>query len=143
MAILDLHKIEQELALQLPAFFKQFHQEQQALITHFREVSNDADYIILSSDTEWLITHNRDFLGLPSTTGVYRNKLCIGTDGCGNDAFISLIAHDTRVFFLDHEESHEYFDQDINDFKWEDDNLTKYNSLEEYVRYYIEIYTAF
>ena len=90
------------------------------------------DYITISSDADWMIEHNRDFLQLPNNEGICRNKICIGTDGCGNDSFISLVGDDKRVFFIDHEIAGDLIDPDTNDFRWEDKELEKFDSLEDY-----------
>ena len=140
---LDIEKVEKELGIKLPDFFIDFHRQQAQLLEELRNVSNDFDYITISSDADWMIEHNRDFLKLPNEAGLCRNKICIGTDGCGNDSFISLLGNDKRVFFIDHEIAGELIDEEINDFKWEDEEMTRYESLEEYVKFYmifIEVY---
>lgn len=137
---LDTAKVEKELGITLPKFFIEFHHQNVQLIAELRKVQNDFDYIIISSDTDWMIQHNRDVLKLPRQIGLCRGKICIGSDGCGNDSFISLIGDDKRVFFIDHEIAGELVDQQIGDFKWENEELDKFESLEDYVKFYIEIY---
>ena len=87
-----------------------------------------------------MIAHNRDFLKLPSESGPCRNKICIGTDGCGNDSFVSLSNDDPRVFFVDHEVSEDFFDPAVQDFDWEHEELEKFPSLKAYVEEQIQIY---
>ena len=136
---LDIDKVEKELNIKLPQFFIDFHLNSE-LITELRDLSNDLDYITISSDADWMIEHNRDFLQLPNNEGICRNKICIGTDGCGNDSFISLVGDDKRVFFIDHEIAGDLINPDTNDFRWEDKELEKFDSLEDYVNYIINIY---
>ncbi len=138
--MLNLDRIEKELDIKLPSFFKKFHLEKAELINKFHNISNDFNYIVISSDTDWIIQYNRDFLKLPRSHGICRNKLCIGTDGCGNNSFISIIGDDQRVFFIDHEYAEQLMNQTINDFEWENEELEKYKSLEEYLKFYLEIY---
>lgn len=139
---LDFAKVEQELGVKLPSFFIEFHQNEEVLIQELRALNNDFDYITISSDADWMIEHNRDFLGLPRDEGMCRNKLCIGTDGCGNDSFISLDGKDQRVYFLDHEDIDEFgfIDEENEDFKWEHEELSKFDSPADYVKFYISLY---
>lgn len=138
--MLNIKKIELELKVKLPEFFVGFHQRQQALIKTLRKVLNDEDYITLSTDANWIIEHNSQFLNLPNNKGFCRGKLCIGTDGCGNDSFIDLTGEDKRVFFIDHEIASELMNDAKDDFNWENEKLEKYSSLEEYVKFNIEVY---
>lgn len=135
-----LAKVEQELKVKLPGFLWDFYRNESRLIRRLRRVSKDADYIYLTTDFNWMITHNRDLLKLPKTEGVLRNKICIGTDGCGNDSFISICGEDQRVFFLDHEIAGDLMDKEKDDFKWEDANMEKFPSLKKYVKYQIRLY---
>lgn len=136
----SLKRAEIALGIQLPDFFWDFYRNEARLIRKLRVVSKDADYIFLTTDFDWMIKHNRDLLQLPRTDGICRNKICIGTDGCGNDSFISLTGDDERVFFIDHEMAGELIDHDLNDFKWEDEELDKFDSLKAYVKYQIRMY---
>jgi len=135
-----LTKFEKELDVKLPNFLWNFYRNESRLIGKLRKVSNDADYIYLTTDFEWMIVHNRDLLKLPKKEGICRNKICIGTDGCGNDSFISLSNSDQKVYFIDHEIAGDLIDTEVDDFRWEDDNLDKFDSLREYVKYQIKMY---
>lgn len=139
---LDVEKVEKELGIKLPSFFTEFHRQNVEMIGELRLAANDFDYIVISSDADWMIQHNRDFLRLPREVGLCRNKICIGTDGCGNDSFISIVDDDPRVFFIDHEIAEKLIDIEIEDFRWEDEELNKFSSLTDYVKYYIEIYQS-
>lgn len=138
--MLNIKKIELELKVKLPEFFVEFHQHHQELIKTLRKLLNDEDYITLSTDANWIIEHNSQFLNLPNNKGFCRGKLCIGTDGCGNDSFIDLTGEDIRVFFIDHEIASELMNDAKDDFNWEDERLEKYSSIEEYVKFNIEVY---
>ncbi|MCB0735502.1 MAG: SMI1/KNR4 family protein [Flavobacteriales bacterium] len=129
----DLAAVESALNISLPAFVHDFYAHESALIQKLRKMANDEDYIYLTTDFDWMIEHNRDFLNLPNTEGFCRGKLCIGTDGCGNDTFISLSGDDPRVFCLDMDTTAELMDEATNDFRWEDDALIKHDSLKHYV----------
>ena len=134
-----LRNTEQALGTTFPAFLWKFYQEETALIAELKRRTKGDD-IFLTTDFDWLLTHNRDFLKLPSDSGICRNKICIGTDGCGNDSVISLLGDDERVFFLDHEIASELIDHDQNDFNWEHPEMISYSSLKEYVKEFIELY---
>lgn len=134
-----LKEVERALNVRLPGFLWDFYRNEWKLIQKFHKMNNDSDYIALTIDFDWMIEMNRDFLKLPKTEGLCRGKICIGTDGCGNDSFISLEAYDQRVFFIDHEIAGELIDPAINDFMWEDERLEKFNSLKEYLEYKIKI----
>ncbi|MCT4622174.1 MAG: SMI1/KNR4 family protein [Schleiferiaceae bacterium] len=138
-----IERVEKELKIQLPSFFKDFYDHQEKLIGKFKKLSNDEDYIALTTDFQWMIEVNRDFHKLPREEGIGRNKICIGTDGCGNDSFISLDGLDTRVFKIDHEIATELMDEEIGDFNWEDDRMEKYDTLESYLKEEIQILKEF
>lgn len=141
--IKQIEKVEQELNIKLPSFFISFYKEHEALIRKLKKISNDEDYITLTTDFNWMITFNRDFHNLPRKTGLCKNKICIGSDGCGNDSFISLDENDKRVFKIDHEIANELIDTKTGDFNWEDDRMEKYNSLKQYLDEEIKILKQF
>ena len=138
-----LAKVEKVLDVKLPHFLWDFYQNEARLIGKLRRVSRDTDYIHFTTDFEWMLSHNRDFLKLPKKEGICRNKICIGTDGCGNDSLVTLSNDDQRVFFIDHEIAGELIDPETDDFKWEDDELEKYDSLKAYVKDMIQLYRGF
>lgn len=139
---LDIPKVEKELGIKLPSFFTNFHLQNTQLIEELRNVSNDADYIIISSDADWMVEHNRHLLK-SSPEGLFSNKICVEEDGCGNYSFISIFGDDKRVFFIDHEIADEFIDKEDNAINWESDTLTKFENLVEYVKYNIEAYKSF
>jgi hypothetical protein len=57
----------------------------------------------LSTNPEWLISHNQSLFNRAKTDQYLSNKFCIGTDGCGNDTFINIDDNDDSIYFLDHE----------------------------------------
>ncbi|WP_421750277.1 SMI1/KNR4 family protein [Croceimicrobium sp.] len=143
---IDLQKLDAaatELGIKLPDFLRTFYEERSDLIKRFKELSRDEDHITLSTDFDWILSYNRDFLQLPKTEGPCKNKICIGTDGCGNDSFIILEDPDKRVFKLDHEIANELIDPDTGDFDWEDERMEKYASLEDYLREEIKFLEEF
>ncbi|TSE03677.1 SMI1/KNR4 family protein [Aquimarina algiphila] len=131
--IKQIERVEQKLNIQLPSFFVDFYIKKEKLIRKFKKLSNDEDYITLTTDFNWMIEFNRDFHKLPRTEGLCKNKICIGTDGCGNDSFISLDGNDFRVFKIDHEIANDLIDKESGDFMWEDDRMGTYDSLEHYL----------
>ena len=139
----QIEKVEQELNIQLPSFFADFYKEKKKLIRKFKKLSNDDDYITLTTDFSWMIEFNRDFHKLPRTEGLCKNKICIGTDGCGNDSFISLDGKDTRVFKIDHEIANDLIDKETGDFMWEDDRMESYESLANYLEEEIKVLKEF
>lgn len=62
-----MDKAEKELGIQLPEFFRRFYQEQSALIKKFKNLNRDEDYITLTTDFDWMLEFNRDFLQLPKS----------------------------------------------------------------------------
>lgn len=138
-----MDKAEKELGIQLPEFFRRFYQEQSALIKKFKNLNRDEDYITLTTDFDWMLEFNRDFLQLPKSEGLCAGKICIGTDGCGNDSFISLSGDDERVFKIDHEIGQELFDENTGDMNWEDERMEKYASLEQYLKDQIKFLREF
>lgn len=112
----ELKGIEAKFKVELPKFYKDFHLQDQELIVE----AYLADDIWFSTNKKWLINHNRVFLQLPRADGLIRNKICIGTDGCGNDAFINLDENDKRIFILDHEIASDFLDEELMDYKWDE-----------------------
>ncbi|GAL80477.1 hypothetical protein JCM19274_767 [Algibacter lectus] len=68
---------------------------------------------------------------------MFRNKICIGEDGCGNYSFISTINNDKRVFFLDHDIAGELFNEEKYELDWENEKLQKHKSIGDYLKYHI------
>ena len=139
----QLEQLEQALNIKLPDFFLRFYSEEVKLINKFKKLSNDEDFIGLTTDFDWMIEYNRDFLQLPKTEGLCKHKICIGTDGCGNDSFISLETKDTRVFKVDHEIADDLLDDSTDDFNWEDERMEKYDSLRHYLKEEIKVLKEF
>jgi hypothetical protein len=89
-------------------------------------------------------------LELPKSKGFSSNKICIGTDGCGNDSYISLDETDTNVYFLDHESWAEdvglIYDYDKNEYNFDFENddidwsiLISSKNLTDHVVYFINM----
>ncbi len=138
----ELAAVEQALNLRLPDFVWSFYEKQAELISELRLVSNDEPYIYLSTNFDWIVAQNRDFLHLPRASGPCRNKICLGSDGCGNDMFVHLTGTDETVYQLDHEIAWELFDEAADDFRWDDPQMNRWPSLIEYCRFCIEIYRS-
>lgn len=98
--------IEESLSIKLPTHFKNFHLYERDLIAKLRELQIDSndEWECIATYPQFIIEQNRDFLQLPKYKGFAKNKICIGTDGGGNDSFMSLDEKDTNVYFLDHED---------------------------------------
>lgn len=150
MAYLDIHafgEIEAALQIKLPTYYKDFHLTEHDLVAKLRSLTitgiYQEDQLYLASNSKWIIEHNRDFLNLPRRKGFLSNKICIGTDGCGNDSFISLDGNDTNVYFLDHESWEDDlgleldFDFENNDVDWS--VLISDKNLHDHVNRFIEI----
>lgn len=138
----SLSKIEEKLNIKLPSYYKEFHISQIELISKLRNLEND-DMIYLSTNKNWLISHNYNLFEQSKTSLYLKNKFCIGTDGCGNDSFISLDENDLNIYFLDHEVEPVL---EINQFGFLDPNLISLNThsnLSKYVNNYIEIINEF
>ncbi len=134
-----LEAVQESLHLRLPESVHLFYRQQQELISELRLVCNDEPYVYLSTDFDWVIRHNASFLKLPRETGPCRNKLCLGSDGCGNDMFVVLDERDERVFQLNHEIASELYDPVLDDFLWEHPEMSTWESLEAYTRYFIQL----
>ncbi|WP_042498734.1 SMI1/KNR4 family protein [Algibacter lectus] len=132
--MIDLIKIEKELKVKLPDFFVKFHLEKNNLI---KELINDSFELILYSDSDIIITTNKNLFKIPTDKGMFRNKICIGEDGCGNYSFISTINNDKRVFFLDHDIAGELFNEEKYELDWENEKLQKHKSIGDYLKYHI------
>ena len=142
----DFNKLEQELQIELPAHYKKFHLQEIALIKKMREGPlTDQDHLSLATDADWLLQTNQE-IGVPVLTGPCRGKLCVGTDGGGNDFFINLEnPGDTVVYQAAHDgfPREEIFDEKLDDFIWSHDGLQMGRNLEDFVKQDIQAIKEF
>jgi hypothetical protein len=119
--------IESSLKIVLPSYYKDFHLSELELILKLRKLEED-DMFYLSTNPEWLISHNQSLFNRAKTDQYLSNKFCIGTDGCGNDSFINLDDNDDNVYFLDHEKITPQLEVDysLTDSLKDISNLTKF-----------------
>ena len=127
----DFSKIEKELKITLPNSFKEFHLMKTDLID---ELYKTHGWEQLSVDSEWIIESNK-YMSLPfdREDGLCKNKIIIGTDGCGNDSVMSLDDSDSRVFIIDHEVASELISEITLDFDWDNERMPSCINLEDYV----------
>lgn len=127
----DFDEIEKKLKIILPTSFKEFHLKKIDLIETLHKTY---EWEQLSIEREWIIESN-EYMSLPfdREDGLCKNKIIIGTDGCGNDSVISLDNSDPRVFVIDHEIASELISEETLDFDWDNERMTSFPNLEEYV----------
>lgn len=130
----DIGKIENELGISLPQHYKDFHSNKRHIIKKLRESDSkpDDDSLWIATDVEHIIEYNR-FSGIPKKEGPTRNKFYIGGDGCGSSCFIELEQdQNTKVYFICPDDFEEIFDEAIDDFKWDLEQVLVAKSLEEF-----------
>lgn len=129
-----LFDIENELKIKLPEYYKDFHLSQIELILKLRKLEAD-DMLHLSTNPNCLKSHNRDLFEFSQNNKYLENKFCIGTDGCGNDSFMSFDENDKNFYFLDHES----VEQKIAKYKFDATIYKNESKLSNYVFYFIDV----
>ncbi|NVO30363.1 SMI1/KNR4 family protein [Hymenobacter lapidiphilus] len=133
----DFNRLEQELRVELPVYYKNFHLQETELIQKMRQGPlTDQEHLSLATDAEWLLQTNKE-IGVPRQVGPCRGKFCIGTDGGGNDFFISLeTSADTTVYQAAHDgfPREEIYDEEIDDFIWSHEGLHMGQDLKDFVK---------
>ncbi|MBT2557702.1 SMI1/KNR4 family protein [Hymenobacter sp. ISL-91] len=133
----DFDMIEQQLQIKLPAHYKNFHLQETSLIQELREGAlTDQAHLSLATDADWLPQTNQE-MGVPKEAGPCRGKFCIGTDGGGNDYFISIEnSADTIVYQAAHDgfPREEIYNEELDDFIWLHEGLQMGKDLRDFVK---------
>ncbi|RAW01823.1 SMI1/KNR4 family protein [Pseudochryseolinea flava] len=121
----DIQKIEQALLLKLPEHYVAF-------IEKFEGFTGEDGILegFVYANADELITKNLR-VGFHTTEKTIKHKLIIGENGGGDFYLIDLQDHgDESVYYYDHEESHEHYDEETQTWDWKsfefDKNLSSH-----------------